>query len=70
MTLYIFIVSWVLLTYPIIKMVNDRVSETEDYELGKTFSFQILLFLRAFIHVPKFYTQRIIKIIKGNRNGR
>jgi hypothetical protein len=70
MTLYIFIVSWVLLTYPIIKMVNDRVNQTNDAEIGNTFLFQILLFLRAFIHVPSFYINTIIKLINKNQNGR
>ena len=66
MWIYIFMIVWILSTHPITKMVNERMAERGDEEMY-SFTFQFLLFCKALIHSPKFWMNRIIKIIKNGR---
>lgn len=63
MNTYIFIIVWILSTYPITKRVNDRLEEKDD-DARFLVSFQILLFLRALFHVPTFYFGYWVNLIK------
>ncbi len=58
-----FILIWVLLSYPIVRMVNRRMEETDD-DLRFRTSFQLILFIRAQFEVPKWYLLRLIKLLK------
>jgi len=58
-----FILIWVLLSYPIVRMVNRRMEETDD-DLRFRASFQLILFIRAQFEVPKWYLLRLIKLLK------
>jgi hypothetical protein len=62
----IFLCIWIVLSYPITYRVNKRMEKLNDdtrYETG----FQIFLFLRALIEVPKFYLRPIL-ILLTKRN--
>jgi len=62
----IFLCIWILLSYPITYRVNKRMEKLNDntrYETG----FQIFLFMRALIEVPKFYLRPIL-ILLTKRN--
>ena len=57
---------WILLSYPITYRVNKRLEQNNDrarYEIG----FQIFLFIRALIEVPRFYLRPIL-ILLTKRN--
>jgi hypothetical protein len=57
-----FLCIWVLLSYPITYKVNKRLEKNNDnarFEIG----FQILLFIRALIEVPKFYIGPILQLL-------
>ena len=57
---------WILLSYPITYKVNKRLEQNNDsarYETG----FQIFLFIRALIEVPRFYLRPIL-ILLTKRN--
>jgi hypothetical protein len=54
---------WILLSFPIVRMVNRRMEETDD-ELRFRTTFQIILFIRAQFEVPKWYLLRLIKLLK------
>ena len=53
---------WVLLSFPIVRHVNKRMEETND-ELRFRTSFQLVLFLRAQFEVPRFYLNKIAKLL-------
>jgi hypothetical protein len=58
----IFLCAWILLGYPITYRVNKRMEKLNDnarYETG----FQIFLFLRALIEVPRFYLRPILQLL-------
>jgi hypothetical protein len=53
---------WIVLSFPITYRVNKRLEQNSDsarYEIG----FQIFLFIRALIEVPKFYLKPIIVLL-------
>jgi hypothetical protein len=54
---------WILLSYPIVRMVNRRMEELNDDIRFKT-GFQILLFIRAQFEVPVYYFRKLINLIK------
>jgi hypothetical protein len=57
-----FLCIWVVLSYPITYRVNKRMEKNNDsarFEIG----FQILLFIRALIEVPKFYIGPILQLL-------
>lgn len=53
---------WVLLSFPIVRHVNKRMEEVED-ELRFRTSFQLVLFVRAQFEVPRFYLNKIAKLL-------
>lgn len=53
---------WVLLSFPIVRHVNKRMEEMEDELRFKT-SFQLVLFVRAQFEVPRFYLNKIAKLL-------
>jgi hypothetical protein len=53
---------WVLLSFPIVRHVNKRMEENDD-ELRFRTSFQLVLFVRAQFEVPKFYLNKIAKLL-------
>jgi hypothetical protein len=57
-----FILLWILLSFPIVRNVNKRMEQTKDitrYEIG----FQIFLFIRAQLEVPRFYIMTFLYLI-------
>lgn len=57
---------WIAMSFPITYKVNKRLEQNNDsarYELG----FQIFLFVRALIEVPRFYLRPIL-ILLTKRN--
>ena len=54
---------WILLSFPIVRMVNRRMEENKDDTRFETW-FQVYLFFRAQIEVPKYYLFQIIKLLK------
>jgi hypothetical protein len=57
---------WIILSFPITYKVNKRLEQNNDkarYETG----FQIFLFIRALIEVPRFYLRPIL-ILLTKRN--
>ena len=53
---------WVLLSFPIVRHVNKRMEEHDD-DLRFRTSFQLVLFIRAQFEVPKFYLNKIAKLL-------
>ncbi len=53
---------WVLLSFPIVRHVNKRMEELED-DLRFRTSFQLVLFVRAQFEVPRFYLNKIAKLL-------
>jgi hypothetical protein len=53
---------WVLLSFPIVRHVNKRMEEHDD-ELRFRTSFQLVLFVRAQFEVPRFYFDKITKLL-------
>ena len=53
---------WVLLSFPIVRHVNKRMEETND-ELRFRTSFHLVLFVRAQFEVPRFYLNKIAKLL-------
>lgn len=53
---------WVLLSFPIVRHVNKRMEETND-ELRFRTSFQLVLFVRAQFEVPRFYLNKLAKLL-------
>lgn len=53
---------WVLLSFPIVMHVNKRMEEQND-ELRFKLSFQLVLFVRAQFEVPRFYFDKITKLL-------
>ena len=53
---------WVLLSFPIVRHVNKRLEELDD-ELRFRTSFQLILFVRAQFEVPRFYLNKIAKLL-------
>ena len=57
-----FILLWILSSFPIVHKVNKRMEYLKDevrYETG----FQIFLFIRAQLEVPKFYLMVLLNLI-------
>ncbi len=54
---------WILLSYPIVRMVNRRMEELNDDTRFRTW-FQVFLFVRAQFEVPVFYFRKLINLIK------
>jgi len=53
---------WIVMSVPITYKVNKRLEQNNDsarYELG----FQIFLFIRALIEVPRFYLRPILQLL-------
>ena len=53
---------WIVMSFPITYRVNKRMEKLNDnarYETG----FQIFLFLRALIEVPRFYLRPILQLL-------
>ena len=63
MSTYIFIIVWIVATYPITKKINNRMVEKGDDDVY-LISFQILLFIRALFHVPIYYFGVWVNLIK------
>jgi hypothetical protein len=63
MGIYIFIIVWIIATYPITKRINDRLLERND-DVRFKISFQLLLFIRAIFIVPTFYFGYWVNLIK------
>jgi hypothetical protein len=53
---------WILLSFPIVRHVNKRMEEHDDKLRFKT-SFQLVLFVRAQFEVPRFYLNKIAKLL-------
>ncbi len=53
---------WVLLSFPIVRHVNKRMEESDD-ELRFRTAFQLILFVRAQFEVPRFYLNKIAKLL-------
>ena len=53
---------WILLSFPIVRHVNKRMEETDD-ELRFRTSFQLILFIRAQLEVPKYYLMKLTKLL-------
>jgi hypothetical protein len=53
---------WILLSFPIVRHVNKRMEEHDDELRFKT-SFQLVLFVRAQLEVPRFYINKIAKLL-------
>ena len=53
---------WVLLSFPIVRHVNKRMEETNDALRFRT-SFQLVLFVRAQFEVPRFYLNKLAKLL-------
>jgi hypothetical protein len=58
-----FILVWILLSFPIVRMVNRRMEENDDKVRFVT-AFQIFLFVRAQFEVPRYYLVQLIKLLK------
>ena len=58
-----FILVWILLSFPIVRMVNWRMEENDDKVRFVT-AFQIFLFVRAQFEVPRYYLVQLIKLLK------
>jgi hypothetical protein len=53
---------WIVMSVPITYKVNKRLEQNNDtarYEFG----FQIFLFIRALIEVPRFYLRPILQLL-------
>jgi hypothetical protein len=57
------ILVWILLSYPIVRMVNRRMEELNDDTRFRTW-FQVFLFIRAQFEVPRYYFSKLINLIK------
>jgi len=58
----IILCMWIMLSFPITYRVNKRLEKNNDsarYETG----FQIFLFIRALIEVPRFYLKPILVLL-------
>jgi len=53
---------WILLSFPIVRHVNKRMEEHDD-DLRFRTSFQLVLFVRAQFEVPRFYLNKIAKLL-------
>ena len=62
-----FIAIWVLLSFPIVHIVNTRMREAGEQIVDKA-GFQLLLFVRAQFEVPRFYLLNLINILLTKRN--
>jgi hypothetical protein len=61
-----FIAIWVLLSFPIVHKVNTRMKQAGEQIIEKT-GFQLFLFIRAQLEVPRFYLRPIL-ILLTKRN--
>ena len=58
----IIVCMWIVMSVPITYKVNKRLEQNNDsarYEIG----FQIFLFIRALIEVPRFYLRPILQLL-------
>ena len=53
---------WILLSFPIVRHVNRRMEETND-DLRFRTSFQIILFFKAQLEVPRWYLIKLTKLL-------
>ena len=67
MDIMTFITIWVLLSFPIVHRVNTRMREAGEQIVEKA-GFQLFLFLRAQLEVPRFYLINLINILLTKRN--
>ncbi len=67
MDIVTFVAIWVLLSFPIVHRVNTRMKEAGEQIVEKT-GFQLFLFVRAQIEVPRFYLTNLINILLTKRN--
>lgn len=54
--------SWILLSYPIVRNVNKRMQELND-DMRFNKSFQFILFVRAQFEVPFYYWNKLLNFI-------
>jgi hypothetical protein len=57
------ILLWILLSFPIVRMVNRKMEQNNEDTRFKT-GFQIYLFIRAQFEVPRYYLFQLIKLLK------
>jgi hypothetical protein len=57
-----FILLWILSSFPIVHKVNKRMEYLNDEARHET-GFQIFLFIRAQLEVPKFYLRTLLYLI-------
>ena len=57
-----FIGLWILSSFPIVHKVNKRMEYLND-EVRYQTGFQILLFIRAQLEVPKFYLMVLLSLL-------
>jgi hypothetical protein len=57
-----FILLWILSSFPIVHKVNKRMEYLNDDVRHET-GFQIFLFIRAQLEVPKFYLMTLLHLI-------
>ena len=57
-----FIAIWILLSFPIVHNVNTKMRAAGEEAIEKT-GFQIYLFIRAQIEVPRFYLMTFLYLI-------
>ena len=67
MDIMTFITIWVLLSFPIVHRVNTRMREAGE-QIVEKFGFQLFLFVRAQLEVPRFYLINLINILLTKRN--
>jgi hypothetical protein len=67
MDILTFITIWVLLSFPIVHRVNTRMREAGEQVVEKV-GFQLFLFFRAQLEVPRFYLINLINILLTKRN--
>ena len=62
-----FMLLWITLSFPIVHIVNKRMEAKADEHRFKT-RFQIFLFIRAQLEVPRFYITALINLVNHKRN--
>lgn len=62
-----FILIWILLSFPIVYRVNNAMKKAGDETVYKT-DFQIFLFIRAQLEVPRFYLITLLYLITHKEN--
>jgi hypothetical protein len=57
-----FIAIWILLSFPIVYNVNTKMKQAGDDIINKA-GFQLYLFIRAQLEVPRFYIMTFLYLI-------